>query len=307
MVGTRVVVRRVVRGETGPSGGPALTDVLGTCTSWGAGRCVVVREDGSAVEIALADIVSGKPVPPRPSVRSRVPALDVERHTFVMWPSLRVEEVGGWALRQSPPARSGRRLRRANSMLAVGDPGIPVSDASQRAVAFYASHAQQPLAHVEPGSAEAEALAGLGWSPLGSGDAWCQVASVARALRACDAVSMDHRRRRDSVQASPAARCTEEGPRLLVELVDETGTTAARGEAALDDGWVGISALHVDEGRRRQGLATRVMAEALDWAASRGAASAWLHVEVDDPAAAGLYERLAFVTHHRMGYLAGPA
>ena len=37
VVGQRVVVRRVVRGETGPSGGPAMTDVLGICTSW-AGR-----------------------------------------------------------------------------------------------------------------------------------------------------------------------------------------------------------------------------------------------------------------------------
>jgi hypothetical protein len=31
VVGQRVVVRRVVHGETGPSGGPALTDLLGTC------------------------------------------------------------------------------------------------------------------------------------------------------------------------------------------------------------------------------------------------------------------------------------
>ena len=31
VVGTRVVIRRLVRGETGPSGGPAMTDVLGVC------------------------------------------------------------------------------------------------------------------------------------------------------------------------------------------------------------------------------------------------------------------------------------
>jgi hypothetical protein len=28
-------------GETGPSGGPAMTDVLGICTAWGDGVCVV--------------------------------------------------------------------------------------------------------------------------------------------------------------------------------------------------------------------------------------------------------------------------
>lgn len=73
VVGRRVVVRRLLRGETGPSGGPAMTDVLGVCESWRDGRCVVRREDGSTVEIATADIVSGKPVPPRPS-RRRGPA-----------------------------------------------------------------------------------------------------------------------------------------------------------------------------------------------------------------------------------------
>ena len=40
----RVVVRRLVRGETGPSGGPAMTDVLGVCESWTDGVVVVRRE-----------------------------------------------------------------------------------------------------------------------------------------------------------------------------------------------------------------------------------------------------------------------
>jgi hypothetical protein len=46
-----------------------MTDVLGVCESWGDGRCVVRREDGSPPDIATADIVSGKPVPPRPPRR----------------------------------------------------------------------------------------------------------------------------------------------------------------------------------------------------------------------------------------------
>ena len=33
VVGERVVVRRLLRGETGPTGGPAFTDLLGTCLS----------------------------------------------------------------------------------------------------------------------------------------------------------------------------------------------------------------------------------------------------------------------------------
>ena len=61
VVGQRIVVRRMLRGETGPTGGPAMTDVLGVCVSWADGRCVVRREEGDLVEMATADIVTGKP------------------------------------------------------------------------------------------------------------------------------------------------------------------------------------------------------------------------------------------------------
>ncbi len=67
VVGQRVVVRRIVPGETGPTGGPAFTDVLGTCESWGDGEVVLRTEEGDEVRIATSLIVSGKPVPPRPS------------------------------------------------------------------------------------------------------------------------------------------------------------------------------------------------------------------------------------------------
>jgi hypothetical protein len=69
VVGRRVVVRRVLRGEQGPSGGPALTDVLGVCTAWGEDAAVIRREDGSEISIAIRDIVAGKPVPPPPPRR----------------------------------------------------------------------------------------------------------------------------------------------------------------------------------------------------------------------------------------------
>jgi N-acetylglutamate synthase len=67
VVGQRVVVRRLLRGETGPSGRPAMTDVLGTCESWGEAVATVRREDGTLVEITISDIVAGKVVPPRPT------------------------------------------------------------------------------------------------------------------------------------------------------------------------------------------------------------------------------------------------
>jgi hypothetical protein len=65
-----VVVRRVLRGETGPTGGPAMTDLLGVCESWADGVVAIRREDGTRVEIPVTDVVSGKPVPERPPRRA---------------------------------------------------------------------------------------------------------------------------------------------------------------------------------------------------------------------------------------------
>jgi hypothetical protein len=69
-VGRRVVVRRVLPGEVGPTGGPAMTDVLGEMESWGEGVTTVRTSSGEVVTIRIEDIVAGKPVPPRPRRRS---------------------------------------------------------------------------------------------------------------------------------------------------------------------------------------------------------------------------------------------
>ena len=54
-------------------------------------------------------------------------------------------------------------------------------------------------------------------------------------------------------------------------------------------------------------LIALVLAGLLDWAAARGATTAWLHVEVDNGPALGLYERAGFRTHHSLAYISGPA
>ena len=103
VVGRRVVVRRLLRGQTGPTGGPAFTDVLGVCLAWADGICVVQPEAGPAVSIPVPDIVSGKPVPPRPSVRHRVSPREAQLHSLVMWPEVPTLELGEWVLRTARP------------------------------------------------------------------------------------------------------------------------------------------------------------------------------------------------------------
>jgi N-acetylglutamate synthase len=62
-LGRRVVIRSLVRGETGPSGGPLMTDVIGYLRKYGEGVAVVERRDGSLTRVAIADIFAAKPLP----------------------------------------------------------------------------------------------------------------------------------------------------------------------------------------------------------------------------------------------------
>ena len=91
----------------------------------------------------------------------------------------------------------------------------------------------------------------------------------------------------------------EDGDRLTVRLLDG----AASGQASLDGDWLCLHSLHVAADHRRRGVASSILAELLDWGASRGARTAWLHVESDNEAGSALYERLGFRTHHLNRYL----
>lgn len=286
VVGRRIVVRHLL-----PDG--RATDVLGTCTAWGEDTLTIDRDarpdEAGPVTIRLADVVTGKPVPPRASVRSRVPAQEVEQHVSALWSSATTEPLGQWLLRASPP-HGGRLRRRGNSALAMVEPGIGWADAAYGVRSFYDAIEQVPLVQVQLGSDVERALAPLGFTPMGDGDAHAQLASVARALRSVRAVAPD-----------VAAELDEAPGSVVVTL----GEGAASGRGVLSGDWLLVESLAVDPAVRRRGLATAVLAEVLDWGAALGATTALLHVETPNTGAIALYERHGFVTHHTNRYLVG--
>lgn len=294
VVGVRVVVRRVVPGERGPSGGPAMTDVLGTCLSWADGVCVVDPDGpgaGGPVRIPIADIVSGKPVPPRPSPRLRVEPQEAQVRALALWPDLETAPLGTWLLRRSPTSSA----RRANSALAMAPSGV--AEDYESVVAFYEAHGQRPIAAVLPGSAEDELFRSHGWA-LESHDADTvfEIAGVAQA-------------RRSLPGATPSGvDVTLEGDDRLVtaRALTTDGRLVASGVAAYADDWVGFRGIEVDPVERGRGLGLLVMAELLDWGAERGATTAYLQVLGDNTRAFALYDGLGFVPHHRYRYLAAP-
>ena len=285
VVGSRVVVRRVVRGEVGPSGGPALTDVLGECVAWGDGVCVVRPEHGAAVTIALGDIVSGKPVPPRASVRDRVPAVEAQRHAFALFPDLVTAPVGDWVLRDSATATA----RRAHSVLAFGPSGVP--DDVERVVAHY----DRPVAAVLSGSAEHDRLRGLGWVPESNdGDTLFQVAGVAQVARALRGSVPD-----DVVLEPPAGRAAGLGARPDRRRRDRVRRLRRR-----------LGRSRRPRGRRRPragaAWAWRWWRRCSTGARSRARRRPTCRCSTTTQPALALYERLGFRTHHRYRYLAAP-
>jgi N-acetylglutamate synthase len=277
-----------------------MTDVLGVCLAWGDGVCVVApTAGGEPVRIAIADIVSGKPVPPRPSPRSRISPRDAQVRAFALFPDLEVAPLpgdSGWLLRSSTTATA----RRANSVLAFppATPGTSYESSRLRLASYdvgtvtlverhYAGLGKPAVAAVLGDSEEQTFLRSLGWVPEShDADTLFQLASVATVRRSLR--SVDH----------SGVVVTNDGATASAVIPG-----VAQGVAAYADDWVGFRGIEVDATRRRQGLGRTIMAALLEWGAELGATTAYLQVLGHNQPALALYRSMGFTTHHAYAYL----
>lgn len=286
MLGQRVVVRYLLEGQRGPSGGPAVTDVLGECLAWGEGQLIVRRADQTTVQIPLSLVVSGKPVPPRPSVRLRVSPVQAHERASHLWPDLEVAQLGGWLLRSSATAEA----RRANSALAMRPSLAP--DPVAAVIDHYERLALRPVVCVLPDTAEEELFRRSGWVPDRRRDAGPEADTLFQLAGVAGV------RRQLGDRPAFGVRLTEQEDRVEASIGDQ-----ATGRASYGEDWVGLHGLEVRPERRRRGLGLALVAALLDWAAERGATTAYLQVHADNEPARALYEGLGFTTHHAYRYL----
>ncbi len=298
-------------GERGPSGGPALTDVLGTCESWTDSEIGVRRERGDLVTIPRADIVSGKTVPARPSPLRRLGAEEADRRAHPGWLPVEQEAVGTWLMRASAGFSN-----RGNSVLALGDPGLPLEEALARITQWYAARGLPPRGHALPDSPGARAFEAAGWERYEP--TVLMLASLARALRhtpssdlavqedaALDAGWLDTDER--AARHGEAARqVLEAGEVVFATVRDGEGRVGARGRGAFHDDWLGVSSLWTAPQGRRRGLGSAVLRSLLQWGAERGATTAYLQVVESNPDAIRLYESRGFERHHGYAYYVAP-
>lgn len=130
-VGKRVSVRRRSEGD---AAGSKFTDTVGVLTSWDAGVLSITPKSGESVHIAESSLVAGKVVPSAPA-RRRGPAATFAELAPVCaraWQPVESEPLGGWQLRSADGF-----TRRANSVLPLGDPGIPLDEALARVEQWY--------------------------------------------------------------------------------------------------------------------------------------------------------------------------
>ncbi|HSA53126.1 MAG TPA: GNAT family N-acetyltransferase, partial [Yinghuangia sp.] len=160
-VGKRVSVRRTLAPNGTPgTGRTEYGDVVGELTSWADGVLTITRKDGSVARVAERSLVAGKVVPPVP-VRgpSALPVEVLQAASDRAWPATEYAQLGGWRLR----AAAGF-TRRANSVLPLGDPGMPPDEAVATAEEWYTARELPAYFQVPVGSGTDVFLAAAGWA-----------------------------------------------------------------------------------------------------------------------------------------------
>jgi N-acetylglutamate synthase len=317
-IGRRVVVRTTVGDEIGPSGGPALTDTLGQLESWSDTTIGVRKDDGTLVTIARAEVMAAKTVPPRPSRRIRVSDDTLERIAAAGWLPRVTRPLGDWLMRAA-----GGFTGRANSVLVIGDPGVPLDDALDEVRAFYAEQRLPVRAQVVVDSAWDRTLIEQGWvdDRPQEGGVLVQVASVPAAVKKGQDKGRGTGHWKLTIKSAPSPQwlakygrgdeVAEPTLRTLLTSGDDLAFVqlgepiTAIGRASITGDWVGLYAVTVDRENRRRGQGSDSVGALLDWAAERGAVSAYLQVPSSNRPARSLYESFGFVTHHRYHYLRG--
>jgi hypothetical protein len=241
------------------------------------------------------------------------------------WRAPEEAALGDWRLRAA-----GGFTGRANSVLAVGDPGLPLAQAIDEVCGWYRARGLPPMVAVafpagQPHRSDVdELLKECGW-PVHHGAivmtaAPDMVADRAAAARpgATAPVDVDDEpddgwltlyRPRGQKPPPILSRLLMSAPWQAFGSVREAGRTVAIGRVAVAAAWAGLTAVAVDPRHRRRGLGGAIPVALAAAAAGRGATGIYLQVANDNTAARSLYRRQGFADHHEYHYrvASGPA
>lgn len=319
-VGKRVSVRRLLESS---GGRPTFTDTVGVLVSWDDMVVCVTRRDGETVRIPESLVVAGKVVPEAPARRvprvPRVSAEELQETASGCWPPTWTTRLGDWTLRSTveprerPGAdRGGRRAgftRRTDSVLAHGDPGLPLDGALELTERWYDERGATAYLQVVDDSPLVAELDRRGWQAEAHGVILTAPLAPLAALPGADRATVG----REPDEASQSA-CHRTGELAAEELRVVSGgppvwfatAPGAIGRCAVDGRWALFGAVEVEPAQRRAGPATAVTAALARQALHEGASAACLQVEGDNAGARAFYEEMGFTTHHAYHYRRAP-
>ncbi|WP_416963164.1 GNAT family N-acetyltransferase [Streptomyces sp. Agncl-13] len=306
-VGKRVSVRRLTGTEDTTE---KFTDTVGVLTSWDSGVLTITRKGGESVRIPESSLVAGKIVPAAPA-RRRGPSATYRELAQVSaraWRPVESERLGEWELR----AAAGY-TRRANSVLPLGDPALPLDEALTAVRRWYGDRGLPAYVQTATGGEGTQELlcAELerrGWTREVTAELW--VGALAPVADRADASGVVLSRTADEAWlaryqrkgvSDVALKVLGSGPSVWFATVpgeNADSAPAAIGRCVVDGRWAGFGAVEVDPALRRRGLGSLVMAALASRALDEGASAAWLQVEADNAGARSLYAGMGFSAHH---------
>ncbi|WP_446664737.1 GNAT family N-acetyltransferase [Flexivirga sp. B27] len=241
---------------------------------------------------------------------------DLQRVMTAGLPALTDDRIGDWLLRAAE-GYTGR----ANSALPVGSPGMPLGDAIDRVLAWYAEQGLPALLQLPHPATADPADSKLG-SVLLQRDWRFFLRTEVMTKPSAPAVRGPHEQVRVTRTDAPtddwwhtaSPRALEHRDtltRMLARVPGAAYLTAYVGEVAVGHArlaftgaWSGIFDVHTDPAVRRSGVARALMSAAATTAADQRIPLQYLQVAADNTAAVRLYEALGWQVHHTYHYAA---
>lgn len=294
-----------------PEGG--FRDVVGVLKS----ETTIEKRDGSLVQFHPKEVAVWRVITPPPdragmgsplSLRIR----DIELAANATWPAREQVRLGDWILRAS-----GKFTKRANSVLAIGNPGVNLDVAIDEVINFYNSRGLTPTFHIAlPTYAElGRSLKERGWHSDIS------VNVMVADIKEVTQKSLTNNSLKSSSLTNEVVEIGDAPSEEWIALQNDHGvleimtrsparyaTLRSEGKvvgvarASNYEGWTVLTRLYIGPDERGKGLGRDLVRSLLLDAQILGATKVALQVDSKNFGAIALYQKMDFRLHHTYEY-----